>query len=100
MLFCKAFLGDLTPKGEKCGSKQVSPKGEEMSSNGGEIWGEEKRENQGFRGRPSRHWMVGSIQVSVSVTASLGPQVSNESDKPTGMSQCVGLRLRMKFDLV
>ena len=80
MLFCKAFLGDLIPKGEKCGSKQVS-------SNGGEIWGEEKRENQGFRGRPSRHWMVGSIQVSVSVTASLGPQVSNESDKPTGMSQ-------------
>ena len=27
MLFCKAFLGDLTPNGEKCGSKQVSPKG-------------------------------------------------------------------------
>ena len=40
---CKAFLGDLIPKGEKCGSKQVSPKGGRMSSKGGEIWGEEKR---------------------------------------------------------
>ena len=66
MLFCKTFLGDLTPKGEKCGSKQISPKGGEMSSNGGEIWGEEKEENHGFRGRPSRHWMVVSIQASVS----------------------------------
>ena len=37
-----------------------------MSSNGGEIWGEEKEENHGFKGRPSRHWMVVSIQASVS----------------------------------
>ena len=44
MLFCKAFLGDLTPNGEKCGSKQVSPKWRGMSSKGGEIWGEEKGE--------------------------------------------------------
>ena len=66
MLFCKAFLGDLTPKGEKCGSKQVSPKGRGMSSKGGEIWGEEKGGNHGFRGRPSRHWMMVSIQASVS----------------------------------
>ena len=63
-MFCKAFLGDLTPKGEKCGSKQVSPKGRGMSSKGGEIWREEKGENHGFRGRPSQHWMVVSIQAS------------------------------------
>ena len=44
MLFCKAFLGDLTLKGEKYGSKQVSPKGGGMSSKGREIWGEEKGE--------------------------------------------------------
>ena len=44
MLFCKVFLGDLTPKGEKYGSKQVSPKRGGMSSKGGEIWGEEKEE--------------------------------------------------------
>ena len=68
MLLCLAFLGDLTPKGEKCGSKQVSPKGGGMSSKG-EKKGEEeeeKGENHGFRGRPSRHWMVVSIQASVS----------------------------------
>ena len=41
-MFCKAFLGDLTPKGEKCGSKQVSPKGGGCLPNGGEIWGEAK----------------------------------------------------------
>ena len=43
-MFCKAFLGDLTPKGEKCGSKQVSPKGEECLPNGGEILGRSKGE--------------------------------------------------------
>ena len=43
MLFCKAFLGDLTPKGEKCGS-EPNPKGEECLPNGREIWGEEKEE--------------------------------------------------------
>ena len=65
-MFCKAFLGDLTPKGEKYGSKQVSPKGGGMSSKGREIWGEEKGENNRFRGRASRHWMVINIQASVS----------------------------------
>ena len=34
--------------------------------NGGEIWGEAKGGNHGFRGRSSRHWMVLSIQASVS----------------------------------
>ena len=47
-------------------SKQYLPKGEECLPNGGEIWGEAKRENHGFRGRPSRHWMVISIQANVS----------------------------------
>ena len=42
--FARPFLGDLTPNGEKCGSKHVSPIGGGMSSNGGEIWGEEKGE--------------------------------------------------------
>ena len=38
-----------------------------MSSNkGGDIWGEEKGGNHGFTGSPSRHWMVVSIQTSVS----------------------------------
>ena len=37
-----------------------------MSSKWGKIWGEAKGENHGFRGRPSRHWMVVSIQASVS----------------------------------
>ena len=59
MLLCLAFLGDLTPKGEKYGSKQVSSKG-------GEKLGRRKRENHGFRGSPSRHWMVVSIQASIS----------------------------------
>ena len=39
---CKAFLGDLIPKGEKCGSKQVSPKGGGMSSKRGK-YGENQR---------------------------------------------------------
>ena len=34
---CKAFLGDLIPKGQKYGPKQVSPKEGGMSSIGGEI---------------------------------------------------------------
>ena len=42
------------------------PKGEECLPNGREIWGEAKGGNHGFRGRPSRHWMVVSIQASVS----------------------------------
>ena len=42
------------------------PKGEECLPNGGEIWGEVKGKNHGFSGRPSQHWMVVSIQVSVS----------------------------------
>ena len=40
----ESFLGDLTLKGEKCGSKQVSPKGEECLPNGGEIMGKSKGE--------------------------------------------------------
>ena len=32
----------------------------------GEKYGEKQRGNLGFRGRPSRHWMVISIQASVS----------------------------------
>ena len=42
------------------------PKRDECLLNGGEIWGEVKRKNHGFRGRPSQHWMVVSIQASVS----------------------------------
>ena len=49
------------------------PKGGGMSSKRGEMssgevanMGRSKGENHGFRGRPSRHWMVVSIQASVS----------------------------------
>ena len=42
MLLCLAFLGDLTPKGEKYGSKLVSFKGGGMSSKGRNIWEEAK----------------------------------------------------------
>ena len=48
------------------------PKGEECLSKGKEsrqhlrLWGEAKGENHGFTGRPSRHWMLVNIQVSVS----------------------------------
>ena len=38
ILFCKGFLGDFIPYGEKCGSKQVSPKGGGMSSLQSRIW--------------------------------------------------------------
>ena len=46
-------------KGEKYLSK---------SSHEGEVAkkGENQRGNHGFRGRPSRHWMVVNIQASVS----------------------------------
>ena len=80
------FLGDLIPKGERCGSKQgmFPTKGEKCSQEGkvyskegdmpsessheGEVAkkGENQRGNHGFRGRPSHHWMMVSIQVSVS----------------------------------
>ena len=81
----------MIPKGEKCGSKQgifsrrrsISQRGrdipkKEKHSKGGDMPSEsshegevaKKRENQrgnhGFRGRPSHHWMMVSIQVSVS----------------------------------
>ena len=38
------------------------------SSHEGEVTkkGENQRGNHGFRGRPSRHWMVVNIQASVS----------------------------------
>ena len=71
------LLGDLIPKGEKYGSKQgmfptkrercsqegKHSKGGDMpseSSHEGEVAkkGENQRENHGFRGRPSHHWMV------------------------------------------
>ena len=42
MLFYKTSLGDLTPKGEKYGSNQVSPKGGGMSSKRGK-YGENQR---------------------------------------------------------
>ena len=83
------LLGDLIPKGEKCGSKQgmFSNKGGEMfsqegkegkvyskqgdmpseSSHEGEV--AKKRENQkgnhGFRGRPSHHLMMGEIVTNM-----------------------------------
>ena len=81
------LLGDLIPKGEKCVSKQgmFSNKGGEMFSQEGKVYskegdipsesshegevakkGENQRGNHGFRGRPSHHWMVVSIQASVS----------------------------------
>ena len=51
--------------------KKHIPKGEKYlseSSHEGEVArkGEDQRGNHGFRGRPSHHWMVVSIQASVS----------------------------------
>ena len=81
------LLGDLIPKGEKCGSKQgmFPTKGERYSQEGkvyppkGENadWIKSTYERRvanrgrnngdhGFRGRPNRHWMMVSIQASVS----------------------------------
>ena len=48
------------PKGEKC-LRKSSHEVEVARS------GEEQKENHGFRGRPSHHWMVVNIQASVSV---------------------------------
>ena len=49
---------------------EAYPKGGEMpseSSHEGEVAkkGENQRGNHGFRGRPSHHWMLVNIQVSV-----------------------------------
>ena len=82
------LLGDLIPKGEKYGSKQsmFSNKGGDMFFQEGKIfqrerhakwikltyergvanWGRNKGVNHGFRWRPSHHWMVVSMQASVS----------------------------------
>ena len=60
------FLGDLIPKGEKFGSKQGK---NEYHPKGGTTLipkGEKQRGNDGFRWRPSQHWMMISIQASVS----------------------------------
>ena len=51
--------------------KKYIPKGEKYlrkSSHEVEVArsGEEQKENHGFRGRPSHHWMVVNIQASVS----------------------------------
>ena len=63
------FLGDLIPKGERCGSKQgmfptkgrdVPKKEKYMQIRGG------TKGDHGCRGRPSHHWMVVNIQASVS----------------------------------
>ena len=79
------FLGDLIPKGERCGSKQgMFPTKREKYSQEGKVYskegdmpsesshegevakkGENQRGNHGFRGRPSHHWMMVSIQASV-----------------------------------
>ena len=72
--------GELIPKGKKCGSKQdmFSNKRGAMFSKEGDMSsessheeevakkGENQRGNHGFRGRPSHHWMMVSIQASVS----------------------------------
>ena len=76
----ETFLGDLIPKGEKCGSKQSTfPRRRGIfQKRRGTEWikstyergvanrGRNKEGNHGFRGRPSRHWMMVSIQASVS----------------------------------
>ena len=55
----------MISKGEKFGSKQGEneylAKGSNFDSKGGETKGID-----GFRGRPSQHWMMVSIQASVS----------------------------------
>ena len=83
----ETFLGDLIPKGERCGSKQdMFPTKREKCSQEGKTfqrgrlakWIKSTYErgvvNRGRRkgrimvlgGGPSRHWMVVSIQASVS----------------------------------
>ena len=71
-MVCQVFLGDLIPKGEKFGSKQGANeyllRGSNFDSKEEETkkkLGETKGDN-GFRGRPSHHWMMVSIQTSVS----------------------------------
>ena len=79
------LLGDLIPKGERCGSKQgmfptkgdkcsqegkLYSKGGDMpseSSHEGEVvtYREEQRENHGFSGRPSHHWMMGETVTNM-----------------------------------
>ena len=72
----------MIPKEEKCGSKKDFflkekkhiPKGEKYlseSSHEGEVARkrEDQRGNHGFRGRPSHHWMVISIQATGNLEA-------------------------------
>ena len=75
-MFCQAFLGDLILKGKKFGSKQgkneYHPKGEQFWFQKGRKrrrsskHGEKQKGNDRFRGMPSQHWMMVSIQASVS----------------------------------
>ena len=81
------LLGDLIPKGEKCGSKQgmfptkgercsqkekvYIPKGENInwikSTYERRVANRERNKgDHGFSERPNRHWMMVSIQASVS----------------------------------
>ena len=71
-MFCQTFFGDLIPKRENFGSKQGANeyllKGSNFDSKGEKRrknW-EKQKGNDGFRGRPSQHWMMVSIQASVS----------------------------------
>ena len=75
MLFCKAFLGDLIPKGESLGQSkenqggEMSKQGDQRGRNlqvaltigGSSKHGEKQRGNDEFRGRPSQHWMMVNI---------------------------------------
>ena len=74
-MVCQAFLGYLISKGETFGSKQGEneylPKGGHFDSKGREkeeevakIGG--NKGDDGFRGKPSHHGMMVSIQASVS----------------------------------
>ena len=81
------LLGDLIQKGEKCGSKQdMFPTKRERCSQEGKTFqmvrhakwikstyergvanrGRNEGGNHSFKGRPRQHWMVVSIQASVS----------------------------------
>ena len=61
-------VNDYLPKGEQKVKMIIFPKGSNFDSKGGEKKkkiGRNKGDNS-FRGRPSHHWMMVSIQASVS----------------------------------